>query len=65
MRLLVINTTISESVSALIQAEAERAAAPGTEIIVRTAPAGVAYIETRMESLLAAGPVAHLVAEEH
>jgi Asp/Glu/hydantoin racemase len=64
MRLLVINPNISESVSALIRAEAERAAAPGTEIVVRTASAGVEYVETRLESLLAAGPVAQLVAEE-
>jgi allantoin racemase len=65
VRLLIINPNISESVSALIRAEAERAAAPGTEIVVRTARSGVQYIETRMESLLAAGPVAQLVAEEH
>ncbi len=65
MRLLVVNPNISETVSALIRAEAERAAAPGTEILVRTASSGVEYIETRMESLLAAGAVAQILAEEH
>lgn len=65
MKLLVINPNISESVSALILAEAQRAASPGTEIILRTAPFGVEYIETRMESLLAAGAVAQVIAEEH
>lgn len=65
MKLLVINPNISESVSALIRTEAERAAGPDTEILVRTARSGVEYIETRMESLLASGAVAQLVAEEH
>ncbi len=65
MKLLVINPNINPDVSALIQAEAERAASPGTEIIMRTAAFGVDYIETRMESLLAGGAVAQVVAEEH
>lgn len=63
MRLLVINPNISEDVTSLIRAEAERSAAPGTELIVRTAGHGVEYIETRFESLLAAGAVAELIAE--
>ncbi|WP_051478786.1 aspartate/glutamate racemase family protein [Arthrobacter sp. H5] len=65
MKLLFINPNISDSVSALILAEAQRAASPGTEIVMRTAPYGVEYIETRMESLLAAGAVAQVIAEEH
>ncbi len=32
MKLLLINPDISDSVSALIRAEAERAASPGTEV---------------------------------
>jgi Asp/Glu/hydantoin racemase len=64
MKLLVINPNISESVSDLIRAEAERVASPGTEVVVRTAPAGVAYIETRLESLIAAPQVAELIAAE-
>ncbi|WP_225079716.1 aspartate/glutamate racemase family protein [Streptomyces sp. CoT10] len=63
LRLLVVNPNISTSVSNLIEAEARRAASPGTEIVMRTAESGVAYIETRLESLLAGPAVAELVAQ--
>ena len=63
MRLLVINPNISDDVTALIEAEALRSAGPDTELIVRTAGHGVEYIETRFESLIAAGAVAELIAE--
>ncbi|MDI2036551.1 aspartate/glutamate racemase family protein [Paenarthrobacter nitroguajacolicus] len=63
MKLLVINPNISDDVTALIQAEAQRSAGPDTELIVRTAGHGVEYIETRFESLIAAGAVAELIAE--
>ncbi|GAB3275859.1 aspartate/glutamate racemase family protein [Sinomonas notoginsengisoli] len=63
MRLLVINPNISEDVTALIRSEAQRSAAPGTEVVVRTAGHGVEYIETRFESLVAAGAVAEIIAE--
>ncbi len=63
MRLLVINPNISESVSELIGSEARRAASPGTEITMLTAPFGVAYIETRFEALIGAYAAATLVAE--
>ena len=65
MRLLVINPNISESVSALIKAEAERSAAPGTQITMLTAGFGVAYIETRFEALIGAYATAQLAAEHH
>jgi allantoin racemase len=65
MRLLLINPNISDSVSDLIRAEAQRSAAPGTEIEVLTAPFGVAYIETRFEALIGAYATAHLAAEHH
>ena len=65
MRLLLINPNISESVSALIRAEAQRAADAGTEIEVLTAPFGVAYIETRFEALIGAYATAQLAAEHH
>ena len=64
-RLLLINPNISDSVSALIRAEAERSAAPGTAIEVLTAPFGVAYIETRFEALIGAYAAAQLAAEHH
>jgi len=63
MRLLVINPNISHSVSELIGSEARRAASPGTEITMLTAPFGVAYIETRFEALIGAYAAANLVAE--
>jgi Asp/Glu/hydantoin racemase len=63
MRLLVINPNISADVTALIESEAIRSAAPGTELVVRTAGHGVEYIETRFESLIAAGAVAEIIAE--
>ncbi len=65
MKLLLINPNISDSVSELIRAEAQRSAAPGTEIEVLTAPFGVAYIETRFESLIGAYATAQLAAEHH
>ena len=65
MRLLLINPNISESVSALIRAEAQRAADAGNEIEVLTAPFGVAYIETRFEALIGAYATAQLAAEHH
>jgi allantoin racemase len=63
MKLLVINPNISDDVTALIESEALRSAAPGTEVVVRTAGHGVEYIETRFESLIAAGAVAEIIAE--
>ncbi len=63
MKLLLINPNTSRSVSDLIAAEARRAAAPGTQISVVTAPFGVAYIETRFESLIGAYAAATLAAE--
>jgi len=63
MRLLLINPNISDSVSTLIRAEAQRSASPGTEIEVVTAPFGVAYIETRFEALIGAYAAAQLAGE--
>jgi Asp/Glu/hydantoin racemase len=65
MRLLIVNPNISDSVSALIQAEAERSASPGTQITMLTATFGVAYIETRFEALIGAYATAQLAAEHH
>lgn len=63
MKLLVINPNISDDVTSLIESEALRSAAPGTQLEVRTASHGVEYIETRFESLIAAGAVAEIIAE--
>ena len=62
-RLLLINPNTSDSVSALIRAEAERSASPGTTVEVLTAPFGVAYIETRFEALVGAYATAQLAGE--
>ena len=64
MRILLVNPNISDSVSDLIRAEAQRSASPGTQIEVRTAPFGVAYIETRFEALVGAYATAQVAAEE-
>jgi allantoin racemase len=63
VRVLLINPNISESVSELIRAEAQRSASPGTHVEVLTAPFGVAYIETRFEALIGAYATAQLAAE--
>lgn len=63
MRLLIINPNISTSVTTLIEAEALRAARPDTKITMLTAEFGVAYIETRFESLIAAYATTILAAE--
>ncbi len=65
MKLLFINPNISDSVSALIRAEAQRSASPGTQIDVMTASFGVAYIETRFEALVGAYATAELAAQHH
>ena len=65
MRLLIINPNISESVTALIEAEARRSASPGTQITMQTAAFGVAYIETRFEALIGAYATAQCAAEHH
>ena len=65
MKLLLINPNISGSVSDLIHQEAMRSASPATQVQVVTARLGVAYIETRFESLLGAYACAELAAEHH
>lgn len=49
-----MNPNITESVTRLIGEEARRAASPGTELTLLTAPFGVAYIETELEALIGA-----------
>ena len=65
MHLLLINPNISDSVSALILAEAQRSASAGSSVEVLTAPFGVAYIETRFEALIGAYAAAQLACEHH
>ena len=63
MKLLVINPNITESVTRLIGEEAQRAASPGTQLTLKTAPFGVAYIETRLEALIGAYASLLLISE--
>lgn len=63
MRLLVINPNISTRVSALIDAEARRAASADTHIDTVTAAFGMAYIETRLEAAIGGYAVACAAAE--
>jgi Asp/Glu/hydantoin racemase len=65
MRLLIINPNISGSVTALIGTEAARSASSGVEITMKTAPFGVAYIETRFEALIGAYATAQVAAQHH
>lgn len=65
MKLLLINPNISESVSELIRQEAMRSASSDTQVQVVTARFGVAYIETRFESLVGAYATAELAAEHY
>ncbi len=65
MKLLIVNPNISDSVTDLIRAEACRAASPGVELTVLTAPMGVAYIETRAEAAVGAYATLNLLAEHH
>ena len=64
MKILVINPNISESVTALIAAEARRVASPGTVILPATASFGVAYIETESEAAIGAWAAMNLYAEQ-
>lgn len=63
MRLLVIPPSISDAVTGLIRAEAERAAAPGTALTVLSAPFGVACIETRFAAMVGAYATGQVAAE--
>ena len=65
MRLLIINPNISQSVTELIRAEAQRTASSGTEITMQTATFGVAYIETRFEAMIGAYATAQLAGQHH
>lgn len=65
MKLLIVNPNISQSVTDLIEAEARRSASAGTELTMRTAPFGVAYIETRAEAAVGAYAVLNELAEHH
>lgn len=65
MKILLVNPNISDSVTALIEAEAKRAALPSTQVFTDTVDAGVAYIETPAEAVVAAYATFDLLAKCH
>ncbi|MCZ0925667.1 aspartate/glutamate racemase family protein [Vreelandella janggokensis] len=65
MKLLIVNPNTSHSVTELIGNEARRSASPDTELTLRTATFGVAYIETRAESVIGAYAVMNELAEHY
>lgn len=65
MKLLIINPNISHSVTELIEAEAQLSASPGTQLTMRTAAFGVAYIETRAEAAIGAYATLDELATHH
>lgn len=65
MKLLIVNPNISQSVTDIIEAEARRAASAGTELSMRTAQFGVAYIETRAEAAVGAFATLNELAEHY
>lgn len=65
MNILIINPNISESVTALIHAEAQRVARPETRFTMATADFGVAYIETPAEALVGGYATLSVLAEKY
>lgn len=63
MRILLVNPNTSEGVTRRIAAAAEAAAAPGTEIVCKTAPYGVPYIASRAEAVIGARVALEMLAE--
>jgi len=63
MKLLLINPNISEDITAIMAAEARRAASPSTDIAVATARFGALYIENRVEASIASHAVLDALAE--
>ena len=65
MRILLINPNTSPAITALLEAAARPALAPGTILTAITAPTGVPYIASRAEAALAAVATLEVLAEHH
>lgn len=65
MKLLIVNPNISQSVTDLIATEAERSVSATTQLTLRTAAFGVAYIETRAEAAVGAYATLNELAEHY
>lgn len=64
MRLVIVQPNITGEVSRIVEAEARRHAAPGTEIVMATAAFGAPWVETRSEMAIAAHAVLAAFAAE-
>jgi Asp/Glu/hydantoin racemase len=65
MRILLLNPNTSPGITALLDAAARPAIAPGTELVAVTAPRGVPYIASRAEAQIAGVVVLEMLAEMH
>nr|QDF37187.1 Asp/Glu/hydantoin racemase [Bradyrhizobium symbiodeficiens] len=65
MKLLLLNPNTSAGVTQLMTDVAQRAAAPGTEIVPCTATRGVPYIATRTEAQIGGAIALEMLAEQH
>ncbi len=65
MRILVLNPNTSEGITARLVAAAEKAAAPGTQIVPLTAPRGFPYIATRAEAQVGGAIALEMLAQHH
>ena len=65
MRILLLNPNTSRGLTALLEAAARPAAAPGTELVAVTAARGVPYIASRAEAAIGAVVVLEMLAEHH
>ena len=63
MRILLLNPNTSPSITALLDAAARPAAAPGTELVCMTGTRGVPFIASRTEAAIAAVVVLEMLAE--
>jgi Asp/Glu/hydantoin racemase len=65
MRILLLNPNTSESVTDLLFAAGQQAAAPDTRLIPCTAPRGVPYIATRAEAQIGGAIALEMLAEQY
>ncbi len=65
MRPLMLNPNASQSVTDLIAATARAAAAPGTEVVLTTAPRGVPYVASRAEAVMGGAVATETLAAHH
>lgn len=65
MRLLIANPNTTEAVTDRLMAAAREVAAPGTELVGRTAHRGVPYLSTRADAVIGGAVTLEMLAEMH